>query len=254
VVTIATHNRSTTRYAYLPPPGGKTHGNPVTLALFAGGSGHVALDDHGCPHALQGNSLIRSIALFGSAGFGTAVVDAPSDYHGEDGLGGFRTATKHAEDIGNIIADLRTRTKGAVWLVGTSRGTISAANAAARLSGPLAPDGIVLTSALMAGDSSANKDWVAQTVFDLPLEAVGVPVLIVGHTADRCVRSPAKRMAEITARTNSTREQVVTVTGGPGSSGGPSLAACQGRKPHGFIDQEAEVASGMARFIRGGAY
>lgn len=254
VVSIPAHDGSTMRYAYLPPPGGKKNGIPITLALFPGGSGHVKLDNDGCPQALQGNSLVRSIPIFGSSGFGTALVDAPSDHHGEDGLGGFRIDKKHAEDIGKVIADLRARTKGTVWLVGSSRGTISVANAAARLSDPLAPEGVVLKSALMSGDSGANKAWVAQSVFDLPLESIRVPVLVVGHAADQCVRSPAKRMPEITARTNGVREQVVTVTGGPGSSGGPSLAACQGRKPHGFIEQEAEVAAGMARFIRGGNY
>jgi hypothetical protein len=55
--------------------------------------------------------------------------------------------------------------------VGTSRGTISAVNATARLSGLSAPAGM-LTSALMSGQSKAKKGWVAQTVFDLPLEAI----------------------------------------------------------------------------------
>lgn len=50
------------------------------------------------------------------------------------------------------------------------------------------------------------------------------------------------------------REQTVIVKGGPGSKGGVSVEACQGRTPHGFIDQEAEVAAGMIRFIRGGSY
>ena len=50
------------------------------------------------------------------------------------------------------------------------------------------------------------------------------------------------------------REQVVTVTGGSGESGGSSLEACRGRSPHGFLGQEAEVAAGIARFIRGASY
>lgn len=254
VVTIETHSRSTTRYAYLPPPKTNAPGKSITLVLFAGGSGHVDLDENGCPRALEGNSLVRSIPMFSKAGFGTALVDAPSDYHGGDGLGGFRIASQHADDIGKIIADLRARSNGAVWLVGTSRGSISAVNAGARLAGPLAPDGIVLTSALMSGQTGAKKAWVAQTVFDLPLEAIRVPVLVVGHAADSCIRSPATRMTEITARTNSGREQIVTVTGGPGGSGDSDLAACKGQSPHGFIYQEAEVVTGMARFIRGGNY
>jgi hypothetical protein len=46
------------------------------------------------------------------------------------------------------------------------------------------------------------------------------------------------------------------VNGGPGVAAGTqvSIDACLGRSPHGFIEQEAEVAAGIARFIRGGRY
>ena len=101
---------------------------------------------------------------------------------------------------------------------------------------------------------TGKKLWVAQTVFDLRLEAIRMPVLIVGHAADICIRSPAGLMNRITARTNGVREQVVTVTGGPGAAGTPSVEACEGRSPHGFLDQEEAVATGIARFIRGESY
>ena len=251
---IQTRDNSTTRYAFVPPPEPEKQRSPITLVLLAGGTGHVNLDDYGCPRGLKGNSLVRSIPIFNAAGFGTALIDAPSDFHGEDGLGGFRTAAQHAEDLGKVIADLRTRTQGIVWVVGTSRGSISAANAATRLSGPSAPDGIVLTSALMSGQSAARKAWVTQTVFDLPLENIRLPLLVIGHAADKCVRSPPDVMDRIVARTPAIRQQVVTVIGGPGYDGPPGLNACEGRTPHGFVDQEAEVAAGIARFIRGGKY
>jgi hypothetical protein len=255
VITIATHARTTTRYGLASRPGASGLSEPTALVLLVGGGGHLALDDQGCPRALKGNSLVRSLPHFHEAGFVTALVDSPSDYSGEDGLAGFRTAPEHADDIGRVIADVRARTRGAVWLVGTSRGAISAANAASRLSGPAAPDGLVLTSALMSGGRGGVKPWVTNTVFDLPLEAIRVPVLVVGHAADTCLRSPAGLMGGITARTAGAREQVVTVTGGPDSIGGSSsLDACQGRSPHGFLDQEAEVAAGIARFVRGGRY
>lgn len=256
VVSLATRARSTTRFTLVSPNKSPNHSDdkPVTLVLLPGGSGHVDLDATGCPRALTGNSLVRSIAIFTAAGFGTALVDAPSDYHGADGLEGFRIAAAHAEDIGKVIADVRARTQGTVWIVGTSRGAISAVNAAAHLTGANAPEGVVITSALMAGDSAAKKSWVAHSVFDLPLEQIRLPILVVGHAADRCIRSPAELMPKIVARTQGAREQVVTVTGGPGFSGTWSLAACEGRAPHGFTDQEAEVAAGIARFIRGGSY
>lgn len=256
VVTIETHGRTTTRYALAHPQGAPAQGGRIALVLLVGGGGHLDLDDKGCPRALTGNSLVRSLPHFHGAGFVTALVDAPSDHPGEDGLAGLRITTQHADDLGKVIADVRTRTNAPVWLVGTSRGTISAVNAAARLSGPSAPEGLVLTSALMSGFSGGRNPWVAHTVFDLPLEAIRVPVLVVGHAADQCIRSPAGLMGDITARTNGAREQVVTVTGGPGSPAGaaPSVEACEGRAPHGFIQQEAAVAAGIARFIRGESY
>lgn len=256
VVAIPSHGGATTRYALAYPPAAPTHGSRVALVLLVGGGGYLNLDDSGCPRALRGNSLVRSLPLFHAAGLVTALVDAPSDHHrGEDGLAGFRLAAEHADDLGKVIADVRARTNAPVWLVGTSRGTISAVNAAARLTGPAAPDGLVLTSALMSGFSGGQKPWVAQTVFDPALESIRVPLLVVGHAEDKCIRSPADLMGRITARTNGVREQVVTVTGGPGSGPGvPRADACEGRTPHGFLEQEAEVAAGIARFIGEGRY
>lgn len=251
VVEVATREGSTTRYVLSLPPAGKLRG---ALVLLAGGGGHLDVDDGGCPRALKGNSLVRTAPLFRDAGFATALVDAPSSHTGVDGLGGFRLSVRHAEDLGRVMADLRTRVGAPVWLIGTSRGSISAANAASRLTGPAAPDGLVLTSALTSGHVGGQKDWVADTVFDLPLEAIRMPVLVVGHAADACIRTPPERMQQIVARTASPREQVVTLSGGPESAGPASVQACEGRSPHGFIGQEEEVVSGIVRFIGGGRF
>jgi hypothetical protein len=252
VFIVDTHNGSTTRYALAHPT--KPQDKPIALLLLAGGNGYLNLDDAGCARALKGNSLVRSIPLFHSAGFFTALVDAPSTHHGVDGLEGFRTDGRHAEDLGKVIADVQVRTKAIVWLAGTSRGAISAVNAASRLSGA-APAGVVLTSPVTVGQAGARKAWVAQSVFDLKLEAITVPLLVVGHAADNCIRSPAKLIGNIAARTSSALKEVVTVSGGSGNSAADaSTDACEGRSPHGFIGQEAEVAAGIARFVLGGKY
>ncbi len=254
LVTIQTHDRTTTLYALAQPRPAPAEGARVALVLLVGGGGHLDFDDRGCSRALRGNSLVRMLPLFHAASFVTALVDAPSDHPGEDGLAGFRIAGEHAEDLGKVIADVRTRTNLPVWLIGTSRGTISAVNAAARLSGSAAPDGLVLTSALTSGYSGGRKEWVAHTVFDLPLESIRAPVLVVGHAEDKCVRTPPDLMGNITGRTNGVREQVVTVAGGPGEPGPQSVHACRGRSPHGYLGQETEVAAGISRFIGGGTY
>ena len=248
VVIVQTHAGSTTRYALTVPQGAKG-----ALLLLPGGNGHADLDARGCAQKLKGNSLIRSQELFQREGFATALVDAPSDYSGAEGLGGFRATPAHAEDLAKVIADLRKRVPGPVWLAGTSRGAISAANAAGRLKGPDAPDGAVLTSPVTVGTLGGRLAWTAQTALDAPLESIAIPLLLVGHEADTCLRSPPGGMAAIAKRTKSPRLQVVTVTGGPGSRQS-GLAACEGRSPHAFIEQEPEVAAGIARFVRGGNY
>lgn len=250
VVTLDTHDGTTTRYSLAGPSGGAT----AALILLPGGGGFLKLQGNGCPRRLKGNSLVRSRALFHRGGFVTALVDAPDDHHRREGLGGFRIEVAHAEDIGKVIADVRRRTNLPVWLVGTSRGTISAVNAASRLSGERAPDGLVLTSPLTSGRDGAYKPWVAHSVFNLDLARIRMPVLVVVHASDKCVRTPPGLGRDIIEKTNAGREQFATVTGGPGADGERGLKACKGRSPHGFIGQEAEVAAGIVRFIRGGKY
>ena len=253
VITIETHERTTTRYALAQ--GAPVQEARIALVLLVGGGGNINLDDKGCPRSLSRNVLMRMGPLFHGAGFDTALVDAPSDYSDGDGLAEFRIAPQHADDLGKVILDVRTRTNASVWLLGHSRGTISATNAGARLSGPVAPDGLVLMSPMMSGDPRARKVLARQSVFDLPLEAIKAPVLVVGHAADNCERSPAGLMEKITARTQAAREQVATVSGGPIKPGRPpSLSACEVGEPHDFVDQELETATGIMRFIRGGSY
>jgi hypothetical protein len=254
VVTIQTHGRTTTAVSIAVPPASAPQEGRMALVLLPGGPGYAALDAQGCATKLKGNSLVRSRDLFHRAGFVTALVDAPSDHRGEDGLGGFRISTQHAEDVGKVIAHLRERTKLPVWLVGTSRGSISAVNAASRLTGPAAPDGLVLTSPVTSGRVGGRKAWVAQTVFSAKLDAIRVPLLVVAHAADTCIRTPPGLAASIVAKTSGAREQAVIVKGGAGPGKGVSVEACEGRSPHGFIGQEADVAAGIARFIRGGSY
>ena len=169
---------------------------------------------------------------------------------------GFMSTTltaKHAEDLGKLIADVRQRTSAAVWVMGHSRGTISAVNATARLSGPSAPNGAVLLSAMLVGETRARKALAMQTAFDVPLDAIKAPLLVVGHEADNCTRSPPNLMGHLVAKTQSTRRQAVTISGGPIASGRPlNLAACEVGQPHDFVDQQAELLMVVARFVRAG--
>lgn len=250
IITLNAHGDSAVKYAL----SGVSDGAKTAIVLLPGGGGFLKFDSDGCPRKLKGNSLVRSQSLFHESGFVTALVDAPSDRHGKAGLGGFRIKRKHAEDIGKVIADVRNRTGLPVWLIGTSRGAISAANAASRQSGAAAPDGLVLTSPVTSGYEGGRKPWVAQTVFSNDLDTIRIPVLVVVHEADKCVRTPPILGPRVIRKTNTRRGQAVSVGRGEDRSGGESVKACKGRSPHGFLGQEAEVVAGISRFIRGGKF
>ncbi len=218
---------------------------PVSLVLLAGGHGHVALDDAGCPTQLKGNSLLRARPFFQERGYEVLVLDAPADYQGEGGLAGFRIKPAHAEDIGRVVRWLRERGAWQVWLLGTSRGSISAVNAASRLQGDMAPDGLVISSVLSVG-GAGRQAWVAHSVFDLPLERIRQPTLLLGHVDDSCPRSPPGGQARVAERIGASA-QTQLMSGGAGPVHGPD--ACEGRSPHGFWMQDADMVAAILAFI-----
>lgn len=249
-VELATHDETRSLYVMAGP----TKAGRGVLLLLPGGGGFLDFDGSGCPRKLGGNSLVAMQPLFQAGGFATALLDAPSDHHGDDGLGGFRVDAEHARDIGTAITDIRRRTSLPVWLVGTSRGTISAVNAAARLEGNRAPDGVILTSPITHPRERAHKEWVTQSVFSVDLAEIRIPILVIAHEADKCVRTPSDRAARVADATASTRKQTAIVTGGPGWKGPTSVKACRGKAPHGFFGQHEDVADGIMRFIAGGRF
>lgn len=248
-VEVPTHDATVTPYVLALPPDGVPL--RAVAVLLPGGDGHLRLGHDGCPRALGGNFLVRSAALLQQRGMATALVDVPSDHRGADGLAGFRNGQAHAHDLGLVIADLRLRVKAPVWVIGTSRGSISAANAAARLAGgPSAPDGVVLSAVVTAGAPS-RKPWTTQTVHDLPLAAVVAPAFLIGHAQDHCRRSPASGMTRVLESLGSARKQMLIVQGGPwdAATAARDPGACEGRSPHGFFGQEAEAVNAIVRFI-----
>lgn len=241
-----------------PPSGGRfavsiaapTAAPAMVFVLLPGGTGLVDLDAQGCPRALRGNSLIRAIPNFVAGGVVTALVDAPADWRGQHGLSTFRIESGHAAALGLAIGALRETYRVPVWVVGTSRGAISAANAASRLTGSAAADGVVLTSPVSAG-SRGNLPFVSQDVFQLPLSRIAIPLFVLGHAGDGCGRSPPANVPRIAdAASASPRKRALVLTGGPGAPANDPQA-CEGRSPHGFVDQEDEMAAMILRFARG---
>jgi pimeloyl-ACP methyl ester carboxylesterase len=245
VVDLPVRQGVTQRYYALAPDGPAK----AIVLLFTGSQGVANIPDRPGPTwAREGNFLTRSRELFRAHGLFVVVVDAPSDHRGTDGLGAYRIAPGHAEDIATIIADVRRRAPGApVWLIGTSCGTISTANAAARVPPPRGADGLVLTSTLTARAPGARpRPGVAETVHDVDLGAIGVPTLIVHHRQDGCARTPPGDVQGLArALRNARRVETVFIEGGDPPRSDP----CEALAAHGFLGREKPAVDAIAAFI-----
>jgi hypothetical protein len=219
-------------------------GSPVaSLVLFNGSPGVLFhRDGAGQATGLYGqNFLIRSRMRFAAAGFLVASVDAPSDHLG--GIDAFRRTAEHAQDVAAVIVYLRRRAAVPVWLVGTSMGTISAANAGARLKTD-GPDGLVLTSSMTMSTRHSVPVDVAVDV-----GAIIIPTLFVHNKEDNCVAASFGAVAGLMERFKSApRKQLIAVSGGSPPQGAP----CTEFSRHGYIGLEDEVVGDIARWIKGG--
>ena len=210
----------------------------ATVIIFAGGDGNLALTPSGLGQ-LQGNFLVRTRPRWVREGFLVAILDTPSDH--PRGLWNFRTTKEHAADVKQAIAAVREIARVPVWLVGTSMGTLSAANAAARI-GDGGPDGIVLTSSV-TGTSKASYE----TVLHGGVEDIRVPTLVVHHKDDTCPASSyAGAEAIMKALKQAPAKELMTFEGGS-----PAISApCEAKAPHGYLGIEPRVVSAIAAWIR----
>jgi pimeloyl-ACP methyl ester carboxylesterase len=209
-------------------------GASATILLLTGGPGSLVMKQ-GVP--TSPNFLVRTRDEFAAAGFNVALVGKPSDRDDLDV--GFRSSAKHVEDLRLVIEKLRTDLGKPVWLVGTSRGTVSAAAAAIALeSKDIA--GIVLTSTI------TNYVWY-DPVPALDIDRIGVPVLVMHHKFDQCrhcVPREAARMFE--QFKGAPVKRLVLVEGGGGASGDP----CEPMHYHGYIGMEQEAVGIITAWIK----
>jgi hypothetical protein len=234
VVDIPTRQHVTERLLVLAPK------NPPKAAviLLAGGHGGLQISEDGSFAWGKGNFLVRSRRLFADQSLLTIVVDAPSDRLRPPYLSGFRGTSKHVMDLKAVIAWVRKQANVPIWLVGTSRGTESAAYTATYLSGRDGPDGLVLTSTIL----SDNKEF---PVTSLQLDRVQIPVLIVHHLDDGCRHCSYAGVSRLMdALINAPKKELIPVQGGV-SQGDP----CEAWSHHGFNGVESEVVGKIVAWV-----
>ena len=237
VVDLPTRSGVTLRMLVQEPP------SPASvLVLISGGAGQLDIASNGFIRR-EGNFLVRSRSLFTERGHAVVLLDPPSDRSRPPYLGGdFRESPEHAADLAAVVQWARTKYGKKVWLVGTSRGTHSAATAALQLQGAAAPDGIVLTSTILG--RSRFGDSTARPLTELDMTALRLPVLVVHHEQDPCgFCAPAQLPALMKRLPAGTPLHMF--------SGGPSRGApCDPFSHHGFNGIEDRVVEDISGWIK----
>jgi pimeloyl-ACP methyl ester carboxylesterase len=227
---VVTRREGVTQKAFVMKPATPD----ATVVLFMGGNGRANVNSRG---ANSNNFLIRSQDYFYQENLMVAIAGLPSD---RDTLHGFRHSEAHAIDIKGIIAELRKLSNKPVWAIGTSNGSASVANVAARLPPPIGPDGIVLTS-------SVKRSGKGNSVFDAPLNRIQVPVVVIHHKRDACKWTPYRGAIRLeSALRGSHDKELIGVDGGSKLRGD----ACGPYHYHGFVGQEREVVKIIADWIK----
>lgn len=206
----------------------KRDGATATVVLLPGGAGGIGKIEDGKPTGT--NFLVRTRDTFADAGLNVAVMSRASDKADLDYPD--RVAEDHMTDIKALVDYLKKDAGVPVWLVSTSRGTVSATAAAVKF-GNSDLGGIVLTSSVV----NYKKVGAVPTQ---DLAAIKVPVLVLHHEQDGCAHCrPHEVPAIVKGLKNAPYKKLVMVNGGGNPTGDP----CEALHYHGFIGMEKEVVA-----------
>jgi len=209
------------------------------LVLFAGDNGNLELQADGRIGNLTGNFLIRSSNIFLQQGMAVLMIDLPSDVSPQSS-DNYRTSRNAADDTA-LVVDYIHKTLGIpAVLVGTSRGTISAANGAARLETGGA-NALVLTSSVLRNGKKGRG-----SIFEANLSAIRQPTLVVHNQQDGCDVCPYGSVPGLLkALSGASRKDLVTL-----SADGGAGAPCGASSAHGYFGIENQAVTGICSWIK----
>lgn len=213
----------------------KRDGATATVILLPGGAGGFGTVVDGKPTGA--NFLVRGRDFFADGGLNVAVMSRASDKTDLDYAD--RTAEDHLQDIRKLVDYVKADSGLPVWLVGTSRGTVSATAAAVKF-GNTDLAGIVLTSSIV------NYKKIG-AVPKQDLGSIRIPVLVVHHEQDACAHCrPYEVPAIIKGLTQAPSKKLVMLNGGGNPTGDP----CEPMHFHGFVGMEKEAVGIITGWIR----
>jgi len=180
----------------------------ASVILMPGGDGAIRAGDQGDIHGLMGNQLVRTRHAYAARGLAVLVVDAGTD-------------------LGSAVEYMAT-IKRPVTVIGTSRGTIRAAQGIAR---GARPDALVLTSGFLSPDSGSGSN-----VMSILGSPASLPrTLVIHHRQDSC-KFTLPAGVEPFIKWSAGRARVSWVGGGA-EEGDP----CEARGHHGFNGLDGQI-------------
>jgi hypothetical protein len=140
------------------------------------------------------------------------------------------------------IAMFAARGRLQPWVAASLLGAAAAARpqsvaaiAVALADQPAAPDGLLLTSSILA-------DPGGRSLPAMPPDKLRLPVLVVHHEQDGCAHRRYADLPPLTDRLQAARKQVLTFSGGV-NVGDP----CEARADHGFNGLDTQVVPAITR-------
>jgi hypothetical protein len=221
--------------------------NPVgSVVLLAGGLGRLDIKANGTFTFLKYNQVVRTRARYALHGLTTVLPDIAADFKSgaSDVVMGYRATAAYAQDVGAVVVHLRILTGKPVIVMGTSRGSIGAANAVAKLAGPPRPDGAVLTSAFL----KPGPPLTVRTIVNDDPNLLDIPMMAVINIHDKCPPTDPGEFAAFAAWYAGNGRKL------GGGSLNPNIKVdvddCEARTPHGFWGWDDIVALNLSNWIK----
>jgi hypothetical protein len=185
------------------------------------------------------NFLSRSRDYFFNNNFNVILVFRASDLTSIDFDYNYRQTT-HVSEIEKVINFANQQFKKPIWLIGTSRGTISAVATAIKL-GNKKVKGLVLTSTLTSHNIGTTP------IEFLAINTLKMPILMIHHIKDACLLTvPNDASTIFTKFTSSTIKKFIMITEGSDPAGDPCLPLHW----HGYINYEEETVKIISEWIK----
>ncbi|GLH76701.1 hypothetical protein SSBR45G_16090 [Bradyrhizobium sp. SSBR45G] len=187
----------------------------ASVILLPGGDGAINVGEHGDIHGLLGNQLVRTRNAYAARGLAVMIADYGTDL--------------------KAAVDYMAAIKRPVTVIGTSRGTLRAAEGIAR---GARPDALVLTSGFLSPESGSSSN-----VMSILGSPAALPrTLVIHHTNDGC-KFTLPAGVDPFIRWSGGRARVKWLSGGA-EEGDP----CQARGHHGFNGLDGQVVGLAAGF------